>query len=261
MLLRRLAVLTVLLASAACAPERVVVTDDEVPLTAPLEADEDLPEAVPGTPQQDPPGRPIRLSYVDGGVTRQPAGLDVWAQAGVNQPLGPGDNLWVPAGARAELHAGATGLRVAPGTGLEILHLDDHALQLGLPRGSVELRIQPGRDADTLEIDTPDSTVLLDHPGTYRVDVDPDGAFDRVTVRQGQADVTAEDATIPVEPGSCLELTAGETPHYDMLAALDPDGFDRWCGGRDQREDLSESALYVGRDVTGFEDLDGHGTW
>jgi hypothetical protein len=256
--MRRFAVLAVLLA-VACAPERVVFTDDEVPLAAPLEAASSLDFT--GRVMDDPPARVVRLSATEGTVSRQPPGLDEWAPAAVNLPLGTGDNLWVAPGGKAELHAGSTGLRLGPDTGLSILRLDNHAVQLGLPRGTVELRVLPGRAVDSVEVDTPSGAVLLDRPGTYRVDADPDGASDRVTVRSGMAEVTAAGVTVPVNAGATMELSGGDAPHYDMVAAAGPDGFDRWCAGREQREDGSDSALYVGRDLIGYQDLDGEGTW
>jgi len=203
----------------------------------------------------------VRLNYVDGAVSRQPPGLDEWVPAAVNLPLGTGDNLWVAPGARAELHAGATGLRLAQGTGLEVLRLEDRSLQLGLPRGSVELRILTGREADSVEVDTPAGAVLLERPGDYRVDVDADDGASRVTVRSGQAAVMAAGVTVPVDPGAALELSGGGNPSYDVVEARAPDGFDQWCAGREQRENGSESAQYVGRSLTGYEDLDGRGDW
>jgi hypothetical protein len=256
--LRRIAVLAVLLTATACAPEKVVYTDDEVPLTAPLDAG--LDSAV-GMEQNDPPARVVRLGHVDGSVSRQPAGLDDWAPAPVNLPLASGDNLWVAPGGRAELQAGSTGLRLAPDTGLQVLRLDDRSMQLGLPRGSVAVRIAQGRDLDSVEVDTPDGAVLMARPGNYRVDVDPGAGADRVTVRAGLAEVTAAGVNVPVNPGSTMELAGGDAPHYDVVAAPDPDGFDQWCAARNRREDGSDSAGYLGRDMIGSADLDGQGDW
>ena len=258
MSMRRIAVLAVLLAGVGCAPRRVVYTDDEVPMASPLEMAEG---GVPGLEQNDPPDRVVRLNYTAGAVSRQPAGLDEWAPAVVNQPLGTGDSLWVAPEGRAELHAGPTGVRLAQGTGLDVLRLDNRMLQLGLPRGSMEVRILPGRDADSVEVDTPTGAVQFNRPGEYRVDVDPDAAADRITVRSGQAEVTAAGVTVPVLAGSALELSGGDSPKYDVVQARDPDGFEQWCTGRDNREDRSESALYTGRSMIGYEDLDGQGTW
>jgi hypothetical protein len=260
MFTHRPAVLAVLLAALGCAPNRVVVlADDEVPLAAPLEAGMDSDYT--GPERGDPPTRVVRLNYAEGPVSRQPAGLDDWAPALVNLPLAAGDSLWVGPGGIAELHAGATDLRLAQGSGLDVLRLDSRALQLGLPRGTMELRLPPGWDMDSVEVDTPTGAVLLDHPGIYRVDVDPGGAADQVTVRSGQAEVTAAGTTVPVNPGNTLDLSGGDQPSYDVGEARTPDGFDRWCAVRERREDASESAIYVGRDMTGYEDLDGHGDW
>jgi len=255
----RAAVLAAFLLTLACAPNRVLVTDDEVPLAAPLEP-ELLADAAPAREQDDPPARVVRLSQAEGAVSRQPAGLEDWSPAGVNQPFGAGDRLWVAAGARAELHAGATALRPDGGTSLRILRLDSHGLQLGLRRGVLELRLPPGAAVDAVELDTPDGVVAISRQGDYRVEVEP-GGRDRVTVRSGVAEVTAGGVTVPVGPGTRLELTGGEPPRYDVQAAPEPDPFDQWCAARNLREDRSESAVYVGRELMGYQDLDGQGSW
>jgi hypothetical protein len=257
----RFAALAVLFTAAGCAPQRVVFTDDEVPemaMAVPLEASAagDLMGR-----EDDPPTRVMRLNHAEGAVSRQPPGMDEWAPAVVNLPLGTGDNLWVAPGGRAELHAGSTALRLASESGLDVLRLDNRALQLGLPQGSLELQVQPGPEVDSVEVDTPDGAVLLDRAGDYRVDAAVNGAPDRVTVRSGQAEVTSAGVTVPVNAGTTMELAGGQAPHYDLVAAGEPDGFDQWCGVRQRRESSSESAIYLGRDLTGYEDLEGQGTW
>jgi hypothetical protein len=67
--------------------------------------------------------------------------------------------------------------------------------------------------------------------------------------------------TVPVGAGTTLALAGGDQPSYDLGEARTPDGFDQWCAARDRREDNSESVVYLGRDMTGYEDLDGHGQW
>ena len=259
MSLQRIAVLAVLLAIAGCAPERVVFVDDEVPLAAPLEAG--LDSGAMGLEQDDPPTRAMRLSFAEGGVSRQPAGLDEWAPASVNLPLAASDALWVPPGGRAELQAGATGMRLSEGTGLEVLRLDSRALQLGLPRGAMEVRILQGQELDSVEVDTPAGAVLLNHPGAYRVEADPGGGSGRVTVRSGLAEVTSAGVTVPVQAGTTMDLAGGDPPSYDLVPQRAPDAFDQWCALRQKREDGSESAVYLGRDLPGHADLDGQGEW
>jgi hypothetical protein len=42
----------------------------------------------------DPPSRVARLSYVEGSVSLEPAGMQEWTAAERNRPLTTGDRLW-----------------------------------------------------------------------------------------------------------------------------------------------------------------------
>jgi len=48
---------------------------------------------------------------------------------------------------------------------------------------------------------------------------------------------------------------------YDLGQIPDQDGFDSWALDRDQNEERSDSANYVSREMTGYEDLDEYGDW
>ena len=58
-----------------------------------------------GTAWADPPGRVVRLAYVNGPVSFLAAGDTDWVQAAINRPLWTGDRLWTGSGARASLAA------------------------------------------------------------------------------------------------------------------------------------------------------------
>src|SRR5205085_10189288 len=74
----------------------------------------------------DPPARVGRLNYAAGPVSFAPGEApDEWVQAVINRPLTSGDRLWADNNARAELHVGATALRLAPLTNVDVLNLDD----------------------------------------------------------------------------------------------------------------------------------------
>src|SRR5262245_11890923 len=66
----------------------------------------------------DPPSRVARLSYFSGSVALRPDSVDEWSNAAVNYPLTSGDHLWTDPGARAEIHAGMAGIRMAAETAL-----------------------------------------------------------------------------------------------------------------------------------------------
>src|SRR5262249_34547242 len=54
-----------------------------------------------GDPQQDPPSRVARLSYIDGSVSFQPGGQGEWGAATRNRPVTIGDKIWSDNNARA----------------------------------------------------------------------------------------------------------------------------------------------------------------
>jgi hypothetical protein len=210
--------------------------------------------------EQDPSSRVLRASYLQGEVSFRPGNVDDWTSATLNYPLSSGDHLWTDADARAELHVGSNAIRLAPETAFEILELDDNHLQIRLTQGSALIRLRTLESDDNVEIDTPTGAVTLMRDGTYRIDVSSDGATSTVTARNGDAEVTSNDNTVPVRPNSTVMFTAdGASP--DVRNAAPMDDYDQWADSRDRAEDESVSAQYVSRDMTGYEDLDRNGTW
>src|SRR3989475_1780144 len=142
-------------------------------------------------PQADPPSRVGRLSYLAGSVSFRPGDVDDWAAATVNYPLHSGDHLWTDADGRAEITVGSTAFRLAPQSAFGLLALDGGTGQVRLSQGSLKMRVRDLSDNDSLEIDTPNGAIALLRPGVYRVDVDSSGDPTSVTVRRGEAEVTA----------------------------------------------------------------------
>src|SRR5690242_8329737 len=125
--------------------------------------------------QPDPPGRVARLNYIQGSVSFEPAGTQQWVDASPNRPLTTGDNLWVDQNSRGEVHVGSTAIRLSAQTGLSILNLNDQAVQIEVPQGSLELHVLDIADQEAYEVDTPNLAMTILRPGDYRIDVDPDG--------------------------------------------------------------------------------------
>ena len=209
---------------------------------------------------QDPSARVARASYLQGEVSFRPGNVDDWTSATLNYPLTTGDHLWTDVDARAELHVGANAIRLAPETAFEILDLDDNHLQIRLTQGSALVRVRTLDADDNIEIDTPTGAVTLMRDGTYRVDVSADGATSTVTTRNGDAEVTSNDETVPVRPDETILFTQ-DGASRDIRAAGPMDEYDTWADARDRAEDESVSAQYVSRDMTGYEDLDRNGQW
>ncbi len=210
--------------------------------------------------EQDPSARVLRASYLQGEVSFRPGTVDDWTSATLNYPLSSGDHLWTDANARAELHVGSNAIRLAPETAFEVLDLDDNHLQIRLTQGSALIRLRSLDSDDNVEIDTPTGAVTLMRDGTYRIDVSSDGGTSTITTRNGDAEVTTNENTIPVRPNQTVLFNVdGASP--DVRNASRMDEYDQWADARDRAEDESVSAQYVSRDMTGYEDLDRNGTW
>jgi hypothetical protein len=209
----------------------------------------------------DPPGRVARLNYIQGSISFQPGGESDWVQANPNRPLTTGDNLWADRGSRGELHIGSTSIRIGSETGIIFLNLDDRTVQIQLAEGSLNVTVRRMEGGDAFEIDTPNLAFTLDRPGNYRVDVRPDGSATAITVRSGEGEATGGGNEFHMDSGDYATFSGTDTLTYDGGDAARPDDFDNWCRSRDDREEHSESARYVSRDVIGYDDLDDYGQW
>jgi hypothetical protein len=215
-----------------------------------------------GAAYADPPGRAGRLNHVSGIVSFASAEApEEWGEAVLNRPLTTGDRLWVERDGRAEFHLGSTAVRMSGYTALDVLDLDDDRLRLRLAEGTLNLRVRDLDRDDVIEIATAMGGILLREPGSYRVSVDSQQGAARVTVNAGRAEVTTPERAFNVPSSQAAVFAAGAAPLYEVAARADGDEFDRWSVERDRREDRAVSAKYVSRQMTGYEDLDEHGSW
>ncbi len=211
---------------------------------------------------QDPPGRVGRLNYSQGSISFRPAGEDEWVTGVPNRPMVTGDDLWADDNSRAEVHIGSTALRLGEKTGITFLDLDDHNTQIRLAQGSLILRVRHLDDDDNYEVDTPNIAFALRQPGEYRLDVSQDGNQTVVTVWHGRGRATGGGFSYTVVADQSATFTGNEQHlDYDLGQVPRQDGFDQWAFDRDEREDRADSANYVSREMTGYEDLDQYGDW
>jgi hypothetical protein len=211
--------------------------------------------------QPDPPSRVARLNYIQGSVSFQPAGQQDWVDANPNRPLTTGDNLWVDQNSRGELHIGSTVFRLSSQTGISFLNLNDEQIQIQLAQGTLNVHVRRLDDDEAYEIDTPNLAFSILRTGDYRLDVDPDGGSTTITVFSGQGEVTGGNRTYAITPGQRAVFTGTDELNVDIQRAHGFDEFDNWGRSREDREEHSESARYVSRDVTGYDDLDAYGRW
>ncbi|MBZ5680428.1 MAG: hypothetical protein LAO24_10015 [Acidobacteriia bacterium] len=210
---------------------------------------------------RDPPGRVARLNYSQGSVSYRPGGEDDWVTAVPNRPMVSGDDLWTDEDSRAEVHVGSTAIRLGSKTGITFLALDDQATQIRLAQGSMILRVRHVDDDDTYEVDTPNLAFTLLQPGEYRVDVSADGNQTIATVWHGRGRATGGGFSYTVVARQSATFTGTDHLDYDLGQIPEQDNLDRWAFERDDHEDHADSANYVSREMTGYEDLDEYGDW
>ncbi|HEY6641623.1 DUF6600 domain-containing protein [Povalibacter sp.] len=209
----------------------------------------------------DAPGRAARLSLIQGEVSLAPAGTEEWAEAVLNRPLTSGDRLFVDKDGRAELEVGSSRIHLDEGTGLSIIELDDDVMRLEVSEGSAVIRVLRRRDNEIIDLETPNVTASLLHPGEYRIDVNSAGDETIVAARNGGSEVTAEGKSWRIDDGQ--EGTfSGTTQLSANIVTLGPrTAFEDWANDRNRISENSESARYVSTEVVGYEDLDRHGRW
>jgi hypothetical protein len=123
------------------------------------------------------------------------------------------------------------------------------------------VRVRHVDDDDTYEIDTPNIAFTLLQPGEYRVDVSEDGGQSITTVWHGRGRVTGGGFTYNVVAGQSATFSGSDQLNYDLEQVPARDDFDGWAFDRDDHEDRADSANYVSREMTGYEDLDDYGDW
>ena len=208
------------------------------------------------------PDRVARLSYVRGDVSMAPAGTDNWSVADRNRPLIGGDRLYSGQDGRAALEMGDSALRLDENSAADLLVLTDQRVQVQLSQGTANLAVRRLERDQIYEIDTPSMAFVADAPGSYRIDVDPDGYGAIVTVLSGRGTVWGANNT-------SRQIVQGRSYRFDDRDIRDvrvtdiPYGndFDRFCADLDSEYSRSTSSRYVADNVIGYSDLDRYGYW
>ncbi len=216
---------------------------------------------------QDPPSRVARISVVQGNVSLEPAGVDAFSQAELNYPLTAGDRVYADNSSMSELQTDGLAVRLGNGADLTLSSLTDQVAQFGLAQGSIRLRTRdlqtPDGSPASVEIDTPNGTVLVQSPGDLRVDSYPQDDTTVVTVSSGEAEITGPNLNTVLHPGQSLRL-AGTNPVYTQpLRLLPPDQLDNFDAARERerQQGIAASAPYVDPGMVGVADLGQYGDW
>jgi len=221
-----------------------------------LAADAPTPEATPS--DRTPP----RLSFADGQVSFWRPGAQDWAQAQVNTPLAPGDELATAAPGNLEVQVGARAfVRAWANTQVGLANQEPDFLQFKVTTGSASFDLRTIEPGHTVEVDTPHAAFTIERAGYYRVDVTGERtAF--ITRRGGRATVTpASEAAVVIAPSEEVIIEGPTSSRVASYAAPPLDAWDRWNYARTDHLLDAVSARYVSPDAYGVSDLDRYGAW
>jgi hypothetical protein len=219
-------------------------------------------DAQPGS-NPDPSDRtPPRLSFVDGQVSFWRPGAQDWAQAQVNTPLAPGDELATASPGNLEVQIGARAfVRAWANTQVGLANQESDFLQFKVTAGTASFDLRTIDSGHTVEIDTPHAAFTIERAGYYRVDVTGERtAF--ITRRGGRATVTpVSEAAVAIEPSEEVIIEGPANARVASYAAPPLDAWDRWNYARTDHLLDAVSARYVSPSAYGVSDLDRYGVW
>jgi len=205
---------------------------------------------------------PPRLSFVDGQVWFWRVGQQDWQNARLNIALAPGDLLYTGDDSNFELQVGGRAfVRAGADTQLGLVGQEPDYLRLKLTQGTAAIDVRGIAPGHTIEVETPNSAVTIDHPGYYRVDVHEDTtAF--TARRGGRAVLTPGNGrSSGIASGEQAVVEGAATPQLATYQAPALDGWDHWNYDRTDELLQARSDRYLSPDMYGAEDLDRYGNW
>ncbi len=201
---------------------------------------------------------PLRLSYIEGGVSFWRPGAPDWVKAQLNIPLAVGDALYAGKDSGLELQMGSRAfVRADDDTQLSLVNQTPNFIQFRVASGRVSFDLRTLPAAYSVEVDTPNTVFTIDHTGYYRVDVNADVHF--ITRRGGLAMMALEGGkAMSIHPSEEIVVQGAQAETY---AAPELDQWDRW--NYDRTEGLIDtiSERYLPYGVAGVSDLDHYGNW
>jgi hypothetical protein len=125
--------------------------------------------------------------------------------------------------------------------------------QLGLGQGSIRRTVFVVSPDNQVEIDTPNGSLSILSPGSYRVGADPNAGSTLVRVNSSSLQVNATGVTQTVGSGAAVELRVAVPVQILSMSLPAEDEFDQWC---DLRFRGFAASSYVNLYIPGVEDLD-----
>ncbi len=200
-----------------------------------------------------------RISFIQGFAQIQPAGSKEWQVASVNVPIRAGDRFWTAEDARMELQfKNGTILRLDYSTTLAVLNLDETAMQFHLSMGHLLFR-SSRKPTKTIQVDLPDSSLVVQDKALFRVDITPEGG-EEFGLFQGSMEIASAGSKARIRTGEMLTLENGSAEVTPLQPA---DEWEQWNTNRDlTQSNAAVSAQYLPQELNVYaNDLNNNGDW
>lgn len=201
-----------------------------------------------------------RISLIKGDVQIYTDDTREWVAASINMPLREGDRIWVPEGARTEVHIqGGVYIRIGSASSFDILALQEESYQFYLNGGHAYINNRKG-GIDHIQVDTPQTSVGCYDNSLVMIDVAQSGATD-ISALKGYAAAETRNGKTRVGPGNTLHIGADMTAELSPLAP--PDQWENWNRERDRKLAAGNRSLrYIPENLDDYAyELDDYGRW
>jgi hypothetical protein len=202
-----------------------------------------------------------RVSILTGDVSVRRSASGEYVAGALNAPVVAGDSIATGPSGRAEVQFNAANvLRIGHDSEIRVTDLEPGRIGMQIARGTLTYSVLRDSGAQ-VEISTPTVSVRPLNRGSVRVSVLDDGQTE-VTARSGQVEIYTPRGVETVTVGQTLIARGSASdPEFQIVAAIQRDGWDEWNDSRDRALLSSPGYQYVSQDISGAEDLDRYGQW
>ncbi|HMK57189.1 MAG TPA: DUF6600 domain-containing protein [Dissulfurispiraceae bacterium] len=201
-----------------------------------------------------------RISLMTGDVQVRPQGAGEWGLASMNDPLGEGDELWVPEGGRVEIQlANGVYIRLDRESALQVLSLNNDTAQFYLSRGRAYVYYS-APDSSVMQFDTPDASTRVFDSAVFRVDILDQ--YTDVGVYKGYVETENSIGSTTVNAGEMISL--GQDTNGEAGQMGPPDEWEKWNKMRNDQifGGRHASLQYLPDELRTYSsDFDDNGQW
>jgi Family of unknown function (DUF6600) len=205
-----------------------------------------------------PSPRVGRVAAADGAIALRQAG-GAWIDSGINDPVAAGMSVRIAPAGRAVLRVGPDTIALSGGSEADLAKLDSSGTQLVLHQGRIGVRLSKLDPAYGIEVDIPKGGVWLLTPGEYDIAAGDEHVPARVAVLDGRARIVGKGLDAAVAAGSAAVLS-GNDPVEQRSEAASADDFTLWWRAASGPAD-PPALRHLSAEMTGYEALDGNGSW